>query len=525
MADGSVRGAGGRMLHDMGEKVDDAMAHGDDPRGPLRSIVIVGGGIAGWMAAAQLARQLESVSITVIESPQDQAIGVGEATTPAIRAYLRGIGVTEQEVIAACQGTARLGTEFVDWRSPGRRFFHPLGQYGMRSRGVAFHHYWRKLRAAGQELPLAELCLASAMARHDRFMLPSDRPEQDLLAFDWGLHLDAGLFTRFLMRRATAQGVVPVDAGISHVRVEHGLIRAVDTSCGRTLTGDLFIDCTGARSLLLGRALETPFEDWSNLLPCDRVVAIPCMRSAPLHPYTRSTARPAGWQWRIPLRDRIGNGHVYSSRHLSDDAAAAALTGWLEGEALAEPQLLRVRTGRRTRAWVGNCIALGQAAGFLEPLEATTLAMVQSGIERLLALLPDRGGDAALADEYNRVTALEQERVRDFLVLHYAANARHGEAFWDERRDTALPPMLAHKLRLFRARGHMVAYDGEVFGESSWLSLYAGLGIEAAAHDPMADHFSVDDVQAAVVRMKASIAETMAQAEPHQAFLARMARD
>ena len=525
MPDDPVKGAGGGMLHDMGARADDGMAHGDDPRGPLRSIVIVGGGIAGWMAAAQLARQLESVSITVVESPEDQATSIGEATMPAIRAYLRGIGVTEQEVIAACQGTARLGTEFVDWRGPGRRFFHPFGQYGIRSHGVAFHHYWRKLRAAGQELPIAELCLASALARHDRFMLPSDRPEQDLLSFDWGLHLDAGLFARFLMRRATMQGVVHVDASVSHVHLEHGLIRAIDTACGRTIAGDLFIDCTGLRARLLGRALETPFEDWSNLLPCDRAVVVPCVRTGPLHPYTRSTARPAGWQWRIPLQHRIGNGHVYSSRHLSDDAAAAALAGWLEGEALAEPQLLRLRAGRRTRAWTGNCVALGQAAGFLEPLESTSLALIQRGIERLLALLPDRGCEPALADEYNRLTALEYERLRDFLVLHYAANARHGEPFWDERRDTALPPTLAHKLRLFRARGHLVQYDGELFGESSWLSLYAGFGIEAAAHDAMADHFSVDEVEAAVTQMKASIADAVAHAERHEAFLARATRD
>ena len=525
MADDPVKGAGGRMLHDLGTGTDKARMGADEARGPLRSIVIVGGGLAGWMTAAQLARQLESVSITVVESPDTQTGGVGEAATPAIRDYLHRLGVTEREVIAACQGSARLGTEFVDWRSPGRRFFHPFGHYGIQSRGVAFHHYWRKLRAAGHELPIADLCLASAMARHDRFMLPSDRPEQDLLAFDWGLHLDVGLFTRFLMRRATAQGVVHVDASISDVRVEHGLVRAVDTPGGRTITGDLFLDCTGVHSLLVGRALETPFEDESHLLPCDRAVSIPCVRTGPLHPYTRNTARPAGWQWRIPLQHRTGNGHVYSSRHLSDDAAAAALVGWLEGEVLAEPHLLRFRTGRRTRAWVGNCVALGAAASILEPLESTNLALIQSGIERLLSLLPDRACEPALADEYNRVAALEHERTRDFLILHYAANARHGQMFWDERRDTALPPMLAHKLRMFRARGHLVRYDGESFGDPSWLSLYAGMGVEAAAHDPMADHFSAEDIEAAVAGMKATIADTIAHAEQHDVFLARMTRD
>jgi tryptophan halogenase len=248
-------------------------------------------------------------------------------------------------------------------------------------------------------------------------------------------------------------------------------------------------------------------------------VAMPCERQGPLTPFTRSTALEAGWQWRIPLQHRVGNGYVYASRHLSDDEAVATLRARLEGEALAEPNLIRFRTGRRTTFWKGNCVALGLAAGFMEPLESTSITLIQTGIEKLLALLPDRGFDPALAQEYNRTTALEYERIRDFLLLHYVANDRRGEAMWDRCRDTALPEALAHKLRLFKARGHLVRYDWESFQDPSWLSMYAGFGIEAAAHDPMADHFSISDLEAAFARMKASIAQAVALASSHENFL------
>ena len=494
-----------------------------DRLGPLRSIVIVGGGTAGWMAATLLARRLDRqpVTITVVESSDIRTVGVGEATVPGIRDFFREIGVTEQEVMAAAQGTVKLGVEFVDWKREGERFFHPFGLYGMRSRGVAFHHYWRKLNAAGRNTPLSDFCLATALAERNLFMQPTDSPVHDLLFFDWAVHFDAGLFAKFLAKKAGEWGVEHVDATITDVLVDHatGFISSVDTQCGKTIAGDLFIDCSGFRSLLLGNTLGVPYEDWTNLLPCDRAVAMPCERAGPLTPYTRSTALAAGWHWRIPLQHRVGNGYVYASRHISDDEAVATLKGRLEGEALAEPNMIRFRTGRRTAFWQGNCVALGLAAGFMEPLESTSITLIQTGLEKLLALLPDRGFDPALTAEYNRTTGLEYERIRDFLILHYFANDRRGQPMWDRCRDTALPEQLARKMRLFKARGHLVRYEWESFQDPSWLSMYVGFGINAVAHDPLADHFSLSDLEAAFERMKGSVRDAIALAEPHETFL------
>jgi tryptophan halogenase len=491
---------------------------------PIRSILIVGGGTAGWMAATWLAGRLarQDIKITVVESPDIRTVGVGEATVPAIRDYFRDIGVTEAEVMAATQGTVKLGIEFRDWKRDGESFFHPFGLYGMPSRGVAFHQFWLKRRAEGDATPLAAYSLCTQLAMANQMMEPPVSPPNDLGVFNWAVHFDAGLYAQFLRRKATSElGVTHIDGTIVDVskNPETGFLTGVTLADGRVLEADLFIDCSGFRSLLLGQALGVGYEDWTHLLPCDRAVAMPCERDGPLTPYTRSTALAAGWQWRIPLQHRVGNGYVYSSRHISDDEATATLISRLEGPALAEPNLLRFQTGHRHRFWAKNCIALGLAAGFMEPLESTSIVLIQSGVERLGALFPDRGFDPALADEYNRITTLEYERIRDFLLLHYVANRREGEAMWDQVRDLTLPEPLAHKMRMFASRGTMVRYEWESFHDPSWLSMYAGFDMVPSAHDPMADYFTKPELDSALRRMREAIARAKALAVSHEAFL------
>jgi tryptophan halogenase len=497
----------------------------DTAAGRIRSIMVVGGGTAGWMAATLLAGRLQrqGIAITVVESPDIRTVGVGEATVPAIRDYFRDIGVTEAEVMRATQGTAKLGIDFVGWAGEDTRFFHPFGLYGMPSRGVAFHHFWLRRRAEGDPTPLADYSLCTRLAMADRFMPPPENAPNDLGVFDWAVHFDAGLYARFLAGRATRDlGVRHVDATITHVATDgaDGRVTGVTLADGRTLEADLFVDCSGFRSLLLGQALGVGYRDWTHLLPCDRAVAVPCTHGGPLTPYTRSTALPAGWQWRIPLQHRVGNGYVYCSRHISDDEATATLLGRLEGEPLAAPNLLRFTTGHRDRFWHRNVIALGLAAGFMEPLESTSITLIQSGIERLCALFPDRGFDPMLAAEYNRITTLEYERIRDFLLLHYIRNRRIGEPMWDAVRVLDLPEKLAHKMALFDSTARFARYEWESFQDPSWLSLYVGLGSIPRRHDPLADYFTGPELDSATRRMREAIARVEAMAMPHARFIA-----
>ena len=503
------------------------ISNGQRSGDPIRSIVIVGGGTAGWMAATLLAHRLErqDIAITVVESSAIGTVGVGEATTPAIRDYFRAAGLDEFAVMKASSATIKLGIRFDGWTGEGSSFFHPFGLYGVASNGVAFHDYWLKLRAAGDRRPIGDYCLATQLAAANRF-LPPHRPAPDYAFFDWAVHFDAGLFARYLRTVALSRGVRHIDARVRAVQRdgESGLIRAIDTDEAGSIAADLFIDCTGFRSLLLGGALEEPYVPWTDLLPCDRAVAIPCASAGPLTPYTCAVAMPAGWRWRIPLQHRLGNGYVYSSAHVSDDEAIAELAATLEGEALGEPNLIRFVTGRRRRFWSGNCVALGLAAGFLEPLESTSITLIFSGIERLLQLFPDRSFDSALSDDYNRITTLEYECVRDFLLLHYWG-ARRPEALWQTANATELPDKLAHKVRMFSHRGRMVRYQWDAFQDPSWLSLFAGLDVLPVDRwDPLADYFSVGELTAALAEIRDQIAAALGASIPHERFIEEKCR-
>jgi tryptophan 7-halogenase len=491
----------------------------------IRKLVIVGGGTAGWMAAASFAHYFQNsdLAITLVESSDIGTVGVGEATIPAIRDFFHSLGLDDFEVMRATQATCKLGIEFKDWSRVGQSFFHPFGVFGSPARDVPFHQYWLKLRKLGDSTPYGEYSLAVALAKQNRFTRPDPTPQSGLSIFDWALHFDAGMFARFLRDYAMKRGVRRLDRKVVAVnlRPEDGFIESLGLEGGEPLDGELFIDATGFRGLLIEGALHTGYEDWTRWLPCDRAVAIPCARSGTLTPYTTATALDAGWQWRIPLQQRVGNGYVYCSQFVDDDAAAAKLLENIEGEQLAEPNFLRFTTGHRRKFWNRNCVAIGLAGGFLEPLESTSISLIETGIEKLRRLFPDKDFDPALADEFNRSSTLEFERLRDFLVFHYKATAREDSPLWRECRAMAIPHTLEHKLRLFRSRGFLVRYDWETFFDPSWMALYTGFDYLPENYDPLADYFDVEDLRRTLVGMRQNIAATVASAPTHAAFIAR----
>lgn len=501
----------------------------DAPDTRIRSIVIVGGGTAGWMAAAALVQHFRStpLKITVVESSEIGTIGVGEATIPTIRRFYAQLGMTDPDVMRATQATCKLGIRFLDWSGQGSDFIHPFGLYGQDLRGIGFHHFWLKQRQGGDPTPLAEWSLGASLAKAGRFTLPSRNPPSSLSVFDWALHLDASLFARHMRAYAEAGGCTRIDAKVQRIdlRPEDGFVRALVLEDGREIEGDLFVDCTGFRGLLIGEALGSEYLDWGQWLPCDAALAMQSenVEGDEPQPFTRVTARPAGWQWGIPLRHRAGNGYVFSSRHTSDDEAAAVLTANVRGKPLMQPRRIAFRPGRRDRAWVKNCVSLGLSAGFLEPLESTSIAMIENGIERLKSLFPDRRFAQPIIDEFNDQSAREMERVRDFIILHYKLNARD-EPFWRECREAPIPETLERKLALWKARGQFVRYRWEMFSPASWLAIFDGFGLSPDGWDPGVDAFDPVALSHSLTEMRQSVARAVADTPTHAQFLAALDR-
>jgi tryptophan halogenase len=496
-------------------------------QGPIRRVLIVGGGTAGWMAAAALSRHLadNGISIRLVESEEIGTVGVGEATVPHIRHFNAKLGIDEADFMGKTQATFKLGIEFVDWGRVGERYIHPFGAFGHNIAGVDFHQHWLRLRGAGLPFPIHDYSLPIVAAQMDRFCLPSQDPNSILSTFSYAYQFDAGLYARYLRIYAEAKGVTRTEGVIQDVslRGEDGFVESVTLKGGERIEADLFVDCSGFRGLVIEGALKAGYEDWSHWLPCDRAVAVPCASTGALAPYTRATAREAGWQWRIPLQHRVGNGYVYCSRFIDDEEAERLLLQRLDGAAQAEPRRLRFLTGKRRKQWSRNCVAIGLSSGFLEPLESTSIHLIQQAIGYLLSLWPDGSFDPADADEFNRIMDIEYERVRDFLVLHYVANGRVGAPFWDHLRTMPRPDSLTLKMELFQRRGWVSTYRDGLFQPASWLSVYLGQGVAPEAHDPRADAPPQAEIAARLENLRSQVRRA-AESMPHHADFIRRYR-
>lgn len=489
---------------------------------PIREIVIVGGGTAGWMTAAAAARFLAGGGrrIRLVESDAIGTIGVGEGTIPPMLEFNQMLGIAEPSFLAETKGTYKLGIDFVGWGAEGERYFHPFGQMGSNLDGVAFHQLWLKYRDHPGIGPIVAYSMSTLAALNNRFAPPSNDPRSPVSTLAYAFHLDAGLYAAMLRKYAEARGVERLEGRIVDVELdgESGHVTAVRLDNERRMAGELFIDCSGFRSLLLGEALGVPFDDWTRWLPCDRAIAVPSERTEPLLPYTRSTAHASGWQWRIPLQHRTGNGHVYSSAHISDDDAERILLANLDSKPIAAPNRLSFRTGRRVRIWDRNVVAIGLSAGFVEPLESTAIYLIQHGIQKLFALFPDTRFEAIERDEYNRVVGDSYEAVRDFIILHYQAT-RRTEPFWREVRSVPMPASLKRKIDLFASKGRVFRYKDELFELPSWLAVMLGQGIMPEGYDPLADSLPDDQVLAAMSQLRTAYREAALALPDYQTFL------
>jgi tryptophan halogenase len=491
----------------------------------VKKIVIVGGGTAGWMTAAALAKVNDSrlFEIELIESDEIGTIGVGEATIPTIHWFNQLIGLDEAEFIRETKATYKLGIEFVGWGGVGQAYFHPFGRYGGPQDQSMFYHRWIRARLGGLDDSYEAYSLATVAAKAGRFAPPSRDPGSIASTLGYAYHFDASLYARYLRRLAEAKGVVRTEGRVARIDQdpETGFVTTLTTDRGATLAADLFIDCTGLRGLLIEETLKSGFEDWSHWLPCDRALAVPCERNGPPTPYTRSTARAAGWQWRIPLQHRTGNGYVYSSRFISDDEAASVLIANLDGAPLGDPRPIRFTAGRRREVWRKNVVAVGLSGGFLEPLESTSIHLIQSAIAKFLSLFPTSACDPLTVEQFNRVYRQDMESVRDFLILHYHFNSGRSEPMWAHCRDMAVPDELTYKVEQFRRTGRIVLNSDELFREASWFAVMMGQGIEPKDYNPLADTWSATENLAHLAQIKRAIQASSDQFAPHEAYIER----
>ncbi|WP_434030929.1 tryptophan halogenase family protein [[Pseudomonas] boreopolis] len=482
----------------------------------IRKVVIAGGGTAGWLAGAALSHQFRDLlDIVLVESEQIGTVGVGESTVPPIRNFHKFIGIDEQEFLREVAGTFKLSISFENWRRPGERFFHPFGTTGQGTLVCGFHHFWLDSLRRGLRSDLGDYCLETLASREDRFGMPAQPP------VNYAYHLDAGLYARFLRKRAESHSLKRIEGKIRSVR-QHpdGDVAALELESGQVLEGDLFIDCTGFRGLLIEQALKTGYEDWNQWLPSDRAVAVQTESLGPPVPYTRAIAHEAGWRWNIPLQHRVGSGLVFSSRHMSEDEARAKLLRDVGAPPIKEPWLVPFRTGRRLMAWNRNVVSLGLASGFIEPLESTSIHLTMSAIVRLIELFPADGIQPSMVRRYNELSRAEMEHVRDFIILHYHATERD-EPMWKACREMELPDSLSQRLQAWRERAHAWQVQGELFRVDSWTHVLLGQGIVPERHHPLAQGLSDQDLRRLLEAIRQPLEQAVAQLPSQQAFIER----
>ena len=490
-------------------------------------VVVLGGGTAGWMTAAGIARLLPDLAeVQLVESEDIGIVGVGEATLPHIRGFVEKLGIDEAAFMKATHATYKLGIDFRDFGRIGESYIHPFGSFGEELRGVGFHHYWLELQRHGLARPLGDYSLAVQAALANRFRPPA---EDDSLASSYGYayQFDATLFGPFMREFGRRIGVERHEGRVVSVErdKESGDVTALVLEEGRKLEGDLFVDCSGFRSMLLGQELEEEWEDWTHWLPCDRAAAMPCTHATDdIRPYTTATAMPAGWRWQIPLQHRMGNGYVFSSAHLSEDEACESIIAAAEGEPLADPRVLRFRPGRRSKSWSRNVVGVGLSSGFLEPLESTSIYLAQMAITYLIELFPESGCiDPRDRDEFNRLVDMEYDRVRDFLILHYNATTRDDSDFWNHVRTMTVPDSLADKLELWRKAGRIEKYSDGLFYDASWIAVYVGQGLLPERHDTRAALGDPQQLARAAENLQRTLAGLVAEMPGHREFLLREA--
>jgi tryptophan halogenase len=492
----------------------------------VRNIVIAGGGTAGWMTAAAMSKLLrdDAIHIRLIESDAIGTVGVGEATIPHILYFNRLLGLDENEFMRRTNATFKGGIEFVDWARKGESYIHPFGPYGLNMEGIHFHHFWLRYAKSGKAPPLDAYSLMATATRLGKFQRPDlERPKSPLSTIAYAFHFDAGLYARYLREIAEAGGVKRTEGRILDIAQdsETGHIKSLTLESGEVVEGDLFIDCSGFRGLLIEKTLRSGFTDWSHWLPCDRAVARGCQRTPQLVPYTRSTAKTAGWQWRIPLQSRTGNGHVYCSDFISDEAALDSLNQDLEGPAISEPNQLRFKAGVRRKPWNKNVVAIGLSSGFLEPLESTSIHLIQTAIARLMANFPDKSFNQPDIDYYNRRTRIEYEQVRDFIILHYKATQRDDSPFWNYCRTMEVPDTLAERMALFEENARLYRHDEELFNEVSWLAVLHGQNIQPKRYHPIADIISDAELESRMTQFERVVANSVATMPDAGAYIAQ----